>query len=104
MIYLAAHDRARILVVIKTGSAREIGRGHCLNMRAKGLTVIEVAEFLEITPRTVINICTAYEEGGLERALHDDPRPGRPIEHTLLPNRQRICSRVFRDHQLLSDP
>lgn len=41
---------------------------------------MEAAEFLELTPRTVINICTTYEGGGLERALRDDPRPGRPPE------------------------
>jgi transposase len=28
----------------------------------------------------VINICSVYREHGVERALHDDPRPGRPIE------------------------
>lgn len=49
-------------------------------MRDKGLSVIEIANCLEITPRTVINICTTYEESGLARALHDDPRPGRPPE------------------------
>jgi len=49
-------------------------------MRDKGLAVIEVAEFLEMTPRTVINICSTYEEYGLTRALEDDPRSGRPEE------------------------
>ena len=45
-------------------------------MREKGLTQAEVADFLEITPRTVSNIEKNYEEGGLEKALKDDPRPG----------------------------
>jgi transposase len=49
-------------------------------MRDKGFTVIEIADSLEITPRTVINICTTYEAHGIERALKDDPRPGRPRE------------------------
>lgn len=39
---------------------------------------MEVADFLELTPRTVINLCTTYAEHGIERSLHDDPRPGRP--------------------------
>lgn len=49
-------------------------------MRHKNCTVIEVADFLELTPRTVINICSTYREHGVESALQDDPRPGRPIE------------------------
>ena len=39
----------------------------------------EVADFLEITPRTVYNVQNNYEEAGLEKALYDDPRPGAPI-------------------------
>jgi hypothetical protein len=49
-------------------------------MRHKGCSVIEVADFLELTPRTVINICSTYRDHGVERALLDDPRPGRPVE------------------------
>ena len=76
---LSEIDGLTIRCTIKGGTnAREIGRAHALNMRDKGLAVIEIADFLEITPRTVINICTTYDESGLERALHDDPRPGRP--------------------------
>lgn len=67
--------------MIKTGTnARQICRAHALNLRHKGLTVAEVADFLEITPRTVYNIEGNYTEHGLARALYDDPRPGRPIE------------------------
>jgi len=62
---------------IKGGqSAREINRVHALNMRDTGVTVIKIAHFLEMTPRTIINICNNFEEGGIERALYDDPRPG----------------------------
>jgi hypothetical protein len=74
-------DRSTILRQIKTGtSAREINRAHALNMTDKGLSAVEVADFLECTPRTVINICNTYVEHGVLRALHDDPRPGRPPE------------------------
>lgn len=47
-------------------------------MRSKGLTLAEVADFLEISVRTVCNIEDNYAEGGLDKALHDDPRPGAP--------------------------
>jgi hypothetical protein len=55
-----------------------IYRANALNLRHKGLTAAEVADYLEITPRTVFNIERNYEGGGLEKALHDDPRPGAP--------------------------
>lgn len=74
-------DREIIKRLIKTGeSARIINRAHALNLRDKGLTIMEVADFLEITPRTVINIANNYLEGGIKKAIEDDPRPGRPLE------------------------
>lgn len=74
-------DRKEILNIIKKStSAREIYRANTLNLRSKGLTAAEVGDFLEITPRTVFNIQKNYEEGGLKKALHDDPRPGQPIQ------------------------
>jgi len=60
-------------------NAREIYRANCLNLRNKGLSIVEVADFLEITTRTVYNIENNYETGGLEKALKDDPRPGTPV-------------------------
>jgi transposase len=81
MFALEEEDRIEIVLTIKGGkSPREINRAYALNMRDKGFTVIEISESLEITPRTVINICTRYRESGLKRALQDDPRPGRPPE------------------------
>lgn len=64
----------------KAETVRVANRAHVLNMRHKGASPIEVADFLELTPRTVSNIRDKYEEEGLNRALHDDPRPGRPPE------------------------
>ena len=79
---LTATDHAVIIDTIKFGTnAREICRANVLNMRDKGLSVIEISDFLEITSRTVINICNTYDESGIERALRDDPRPGRPPEY-----------------------
>ena len=81
MFEISEEDHVIILSKIRTGtSAREIGRANALNMRDKGYTVIEIADCLELTPRTIINICTNYQERGIECALHDDPRPGRPPE------------------------
>lgn len=78
---LGRTDRERILEIIKTSSdARVIYRANALNLRFKGLTLAEVADFLEITSRTVFNIEQNYEQFGLDRALNDDPRPGAPAE------------------------
>jgi len=81
-VELTASDKARISTIIKKGKndARVIYRANALNFRNKGLTLIEVADLLEITSRTVLNIEQNYEEFGLERALHDDSRPGTPIK------------------------
>jgi transposase len=79
---LGAEEHSIILATIKRGTnAREICRANALNMRDKGLSVMEIADFLEITPRTVINICMRYEADGVERALKDESRPGRPPEY-----------------------
>jgi transposase len=75
-------DRQAIRKVLKTGKdARQIYRANALNLRNKGLSVAEVADYLELTPKTVYNIERNYEEGGLSRALNDDPRPGTPVKH-----------------------
>jgi transposase len=76
---LNSKDRDEILKIIKSSSdARVIYRANALNLRHKGFSAAEVADILEITSRTVFNIQRNYEEGGLEKALHDDPRPGQP--------------------------
>jgi predicted transcriptional regulator of viral defense system len=70
MFCLSDNDSSAVKVIIKTGkSARIINRAHALNMRNKNVTVIEVADFLELTPRTVINITSNYNEGGLQKKM-----------------------------------
>lgn len=78
---LNIEDREEILRIIKSAKdARIIYRANALNLRNKGLSASEVADFLEITPRTVFNIQKNYEEGDLKKALYDDPRPGSPAK------------------------
>ncbi len=70
-------DRKEIAQIIKRGGeGRLISRAIVLKMKDKNYTNIEAAEMAEVTPRTVINICQYYINGGLETALIDDPRPG----------------------------
>ncbi|MFU8797682.1 MAG: IS630 family transposase, partial [Gammaproteobacteria bacterium] len=78
---ISANDHREILQIIKCGKdARVIYRANALNLRNKGLSAAEVADFLEITVRTVFNIQKNYEDGGLAKALYDDPRPGTPAK------------------------
>ena len=74
-------DQAKILELIKKShDPRVIYRANALNLRGKGYTLIEVGDILEITSRTVFNIEKNYEDGGLQKALFDDPRPGAPVQ------------------------
>ena len=71
-------DSVRIIMKSSEHSANERTRAHCLYLRAKQYTVIETADILDVTPRTVINITSHYRDGGLTNAIKDNPRPGRP--------------------------
>ena len=65
--------------MIRSGMAgHEVVRAMTLILRDKGDTRSEVADTLDITPRTVTNTCSNYDNYGLERSLKDDPRPGTP--------------------------
>lgn len=76
---LKARDWYKILEILDSSDdARVIRRANALNLRSKGWTIVEVADALEIACRTVINIESRYEDGGIENALYDDPRPGQP--------------------------
>jgi len=81
-VELTTAEKDRIHEITRKGKndARVIYRAHALNLRYKGFTLIEVAEILDITSRTVLNIEQKFEDFGLERALHDDDRPGTPIK------------------------
>ena len=79
---LTKTDKTKISEITRKGKndARVIYRANALKFRNMGLTLIEVADLLEITSRTVLNIEQNYEEFGLERSLHDDSRPGTPLK------------------------
>lgn len=80
-IKLKEEDLIKIKNIIKKGAPpRVISRAITLKMKYQNYSNIEVSEVLDITPRTVINICNYYQNAGLESALNDDPRPGQPIQ------------------------
>ena len=74
-------DRLEVQKFIRSGpKGHENIRAITLLLREGKQTRAEVADMLDITPRTVTNTCQNYDNFGLERALSDDPRPGQPMK------------------------
>jgi transposase len=59
-------------------SQRVAQRARILLCRADGLRVNRVADKVDQNPATVWRVCERYRQHGLEAALHDAPRAGRP--------------------------
>lgn len=80
-LVLTNKDLARVTEIIKSGgTGRLISRAISLKMKHQNYTNMEIADLVNLTPRTVINICNYYRESGLDAALNDDPRPGQPLK------------------------
>ena len=82
MFKLSSGDKGKLQQFILSGpQGHENIRAMTLLLRHNGkLARFEIADILGITPRTVTNTCRNYNDFGLERALHDDPRPGQPVK------------------------
>ena len=84
-IQLPQDEKAELEQLIKSGEhkARVISRGRVLLLldRSQGQkrTLGQVAEATMLSRVSVSHIKRRYFEGGLERALYDNPRPGRPV-------------------------
>lgn len=63
-----------------TASARTQTRARVLDLLHRGQRSDRIAETLKITTATVFNIKRRYQREGLQAALFDKPRCGRPIE------------------------
>lgn len=59
-----------------TQSARKLKRAHILLLANEGKRDKEIAEALHTSTPTVQRTRQRFVEGGLERALNEDPRPG----------------------------
>ena len=60
---------------------RVIRRCNILNGLHQGYSSSDLANILAVDPKTVTNVANAYLEGGLEAALFDDERNGRPVDY-----------------------
>jgi putative transposase len=117
-IELTEQEKATLEAMTKTGnhSAREINRARILLFRDKSKGEKPknqpwIAKTLGITQATVSKICQLYVQGGLDTALYDKPRSGRP---QVLENEQKAkltalaCTNAPEGyehwtHQLLAD-
>jgi len=92
-------DRKVLNELLNSGiqPVRVVLRALALLHMAKGSTAPDTARFLmKLTAKAVRSIAHRYEEGGLERALYEKPRPGAvPL---LTPSeKQRIVAMVCSD-------
>ena len=63
-----------------TTSARTLFRARILDLLHRQKQPADVAALLQVSPQTVYNVKRRYLAGGLQAALFDQPRSGRPVE------------------------
>lgn len=81
-IRLSPWDRKKVekLVHLNQVSARTLKRALILRLLDQEQTVLLVAKELGVDPMTIRNVGRRYLDGGLDEALNDVQRPGRPVE------------------------
>jgi transposase len=79
-LVLKKKDRLALQDILRDGhvSQRIARRGRILLCRAGAQGVLQVADKLDQHPSTVWRVCERYRQCGLEVALYDAPRSGRP--------------------------
>ena len=63
-------------------AVREVRRAEILLHAHEGRSNDEIAEILSIDRDTVYRVKKRFKEGGLQRAVHDAPRPGQPVKYS----------------------
>lgn len=79
-ISLAKKEQSSLTQILtkKETSAREQTRARVLDLLARKEPPAEIAEFLKVGIATVYNIQKRFLETGLQAALYDRPRSGKP--------------------------
>jgi putative transposase len=92
---LSKQDQQALRQLLQSGlqPVRTVLRALALRQLAEDQTVRQVARNVALTPKTVWLTSQRFQQGGLERALYERPRPGKA---TLLSaqDRQRIVALV----------
>lgn len=80
VVRLENGERDQMERLVRTGKspARKVARARILLKADAGWMVGRIVEALDTSPGTVCRTKRRYLEGGLRRALEEDPRPGQP--------------------------
>jgi len=93
VVRLTDEARCALQGLVRSGSrsARVVARAQVLLRSDDGLTDEEIAEEVGLVARTVAEIRKRFCTGGLERAVSDAPRSGKPPEFTVKQRQQVIA-------------
>jgi transposase len=80
LVDLTLEERSELKALLQGGKAgvRRLYRARVLLLADEGATDEEIARALHLGTSTVERTRRRFVEGGLERALNDRPRPGKP--------------------------
>ena len=79
---LTDEDRDYLIALTKkrTMQARIVDHAKILLYKSQGLSLDKIADKLDVTKRTVQLCLSKYNQGGINSALYDNERSGRPVE------------------------
>jgi transposase len=82
-LHLTAKDRELVESYRTKGlrHAREVNRAHILSALDRGIAQSEIMAVLGVGPMVIWRTRAAYHEGGVQHALHDVARPGKPRQY-----------------------
>jgi len=82
LVKLTKNDIGSLTTLLTRGaiSARTSTRARILDLLHRGERPAAIATTLQVTPQTVFNVKRRYVTEGLDAALYDRPRSGRPIQ------------------------
>ena len=77
---LSKKDQKKLKAFSQSGTlkARKLNRCRILLLKAQGKSQVVIAKLLKMSQVTVNSICQRYENEGLDGALNERPRSGKP--------------------------
>lgn len=81
-VTLSSNDTRSLKTLLSRGttSARTLTRARILDLLHRQKRPAEIATLLQVSTQTVFNLKRRYLASGLQAALFDQPRSGRPVE------------------------
>jgi transposase len=81
-VVLSSNETRSLKNLLTRGAApaRTLSRARILDLLHRGRQPAEVAAALQVSRQTVYNVRRRYAGSGLQAALFDQPRSGRPVE------------------------